>query len=62
MQALVGFRCLRCAMGLIGRGMQSGSQMTKRRKLPNSAPLVEAQAVEWALSLGEEATQASLRV
>jgi hypothetical protein len=50
MEALAGFRSLRSAMRLIGRRMQSGCQMNKRRKHPNSAQLVEAQAVEWALS------------
>jgi hypothetical protein len=50
MEALAGFRCLRSAMRLIQRRMQSGSQMNKRRKHPNSAQLVEAQAVEWPLS------------
>jgi len=48
MEALIGFRSLRCAMRLIRRRMQSGCQMNKRRKHPNSAQLVEAQAVEWA--------------
>jgi len=50
MEALIGFRSLRCAMRLIRRRMQSGCQMNKRHKHPNSAQLVEAQAVEWALS------------
>jgi hypothetical protein len=50
MEALAGFRSLRSAMRLIQRRMQSGCQMNKRRKHPNSAQLVEAQAVEWALS------------
>jgi hypothetical protein len=50
MEALAGFRSLRSAMRLIQRRMQSGCQMNKRRKHPNSAQLLEAQAVEWALS------------
>ena len=50
MEALAGFRSMRWAMRLIGRRMQSGCQMNKRQKHPNSAQLLEAQAVEWALS------------
>lgn len=50
LEALAGFRSLRSAMRLIQRRMQSGCQMNKRRKHPNSAQLLEAQAVEWALS------------
>jgi len=50
MEALAGFRSMRSALRLIQRRMQSGCQMNKRRKHPNSAQLVEAQAVEWALS------------
>lgn len=50
MEALAGFRSLRSAMRLIQRRMQSGCQMNKRKKHPNSAQLLEAQAVEWALS------------
>ncbi len=50
MEALAGFRSMRSAMRLIQRRMQTGCQMNKRHKHPNSAQLVEAQAVEWALS------------
>ena len=50
MEALAGFRSMRSAMRLIQRRMQSGCQMNKRRKHPNSAQLLEARAVEWALS------------
>ena len=54
MEALAGFRSMRSAMRLIQRRMQSGCQMNTRRKHPHSAQLVEAQAVEWALSWCEE--------
>ena len=50
MEALAGFRSMRSAMRVIQRRMQAGCQMNKRRKHPNSAQLLEAQAVEWALS------------
>jgi hypothetical protein len=50
MEALAGFRSWRSAMRLIQRRMSSGCHMNKRRKHPNSAQLLEAQAVEWALS------------
>lgn len=50
MEALGGFRSLRSAMRLIQRRMRSGCQMNKRKKHPNSAQLLEAQAVEWVLS------------
>jgi hypothetical protein len=50
MEALAGFGSMRWALRLIGRRMQSGCQMNKRQKHPNSAQLLEAQAVEWALS------------
>lgn len=50
MEALAGGRSMRSAMHLIQQRMSSGCQMNKRRKHPNSAQLVEAQAVEWALS------------
>lgn len=50
MEALAGFRSLRSALRLIQRRMSCGCQMNKRRKHPNSAQLLEAQAVEWALS------------
>lgn len=50
MEALAGFRSLRSAMRLIQRRMGSGCRMNKRHKHPNSAQLLEAQAVEWALT------------
>jgi len=50
MEALGGFRSLRSAMRLIQRRMRSGCQMNTRRAHPNSAQLLEAQAVEWALT------------
>jgi len=50
MEALGGFRSLRCALRLIQRRMGSGCQMNTRRAHPNSAQLLEAQAVEWALT------------
>ena len=50
MEALAGFRSLRSALQLIARRMRSGCQMNTRQKHPNSAQLLEQQAVEWALS------------
>ncbi len=50
MEALAGHRSLCCALRLIGRRMRSGCQMNKRKKHPNSAQLLEQEAVEWALS------------
>jgi hypothetical protein len=50
MEALAGFRSLRSAMGLIQRRMGSGCHMNTRAQHPNSAQLLEAQAVEWALT------------
>ncbi|TMD99055.1 MAG: hypothetical protein E6I80_28385 [Chloroflexi bacterium] len=50
MDALVGKRSVRSALQLIGRRMRSGCQMNKRKKHPNSAQLLEQEAVEWALS------------
>lgn len=50
MEALAGFRALRSVMRLIQRRMQSGCQMNRRHTHPNSAQLLEAQAVEWALT------------
>lgn len=50
MAALAGQRSLRSALQVIGQRMRSGCQMNKRRKHPNSAPLLEREAVEWALS------------
>ncbi len=50
MEALGGFRSLRSALRLIQRRMRSGCQMNTRRAHPNSAQLLEAQAVEWALT------------
>ena len=50
MEALAGHRRLSSALRLIGRRMRSGCRMNKRKKQPNSAQLLEAQAVEWALS------------
>ena len=50
MEALAGQRSLRSALRLIGRRMRSGCQMNKRKKHPNSAQLLEREAVEWALS------------
>lgn len=49
MEALAGHRSLRSALCLIARRMRSGCQMNKRRKHPNSAQLLEQEAVEWAL-------------
>ncbi len=50
MEALAGFRSRRSALHLIARRMRSGCQMNKRKKHPNSAQLLEQQAVEWVLS------------
>jgi hypothetical protein len=50
MEALAGFRSLRSALQLIARRMRSGCQMNTRKKHPNSAQLLQRQAVEWALS------------
>ena len=50
MDALAHQRSMRSALRLIGRRMGSGCQMNKRKKHPNSAQLLEQQAVEWALS------------
>jgi hypothetical protein len=50
MDALAGHRSVRSALRLIGRRMRSGCQMNKRKKHPNSAQLLEREAVEWALS------------
>jgi hypothetical protein len=50
MEALAGFRSLRSALRLIQRRMRSGCQMNKRKQHPNSAQLLEQEAVEWALS------------
>ena len=50
MDALVGKRSVRPALQLIGRRTRSGCQMNKRKKHPNSAQLLEQEAVEWALS------------
>jgi hypothetical protein len=50
MEALAGFRSVRCALRLIERRMRSGCRMNKRKKHPNSAQLLEREAVEWALS------------
>ena len=46
MEALAGFRSFRSAMRLIQRRMQAGCQMNTRRKHPNSAQLLQAQAVD----------------
>lgn len=50
MDALAGHRRVRATLQLIGRRMRSGCQMNKRKQRPNSAQLLERQAVEWALS------------
>ncbi len=50
MEALAGHRSLRSALRLIARRMRSGCQMNTRKKHPNSAQLLEQEAVEWALS------------
>lgn len=50
MDALAGHRSMRAALQVIGRRMRAGCQMNKRKTRPNSAQLLERQAVEWALS------------
>jgi hypothetical protein len=50
MDALARHRSVGAALQLIGRRMRSGCQMNKRQKHPNSAQLLEREAVEWALS------------
>jgi Transposase DDE domain len=50
MDALAGHRRVAEALDLIGRRMRAGCQMNRRRKRPNSAQLLQRQAVEWALS------------
>ena len=50
MDALAGHRSVRSALQVIGRRMRAGCQMNKRKTRPNSAQLLERQAVEWALS------------
>jgi len=50
MDPLARKRSVRAALRLIGRRMRSGCQMNKRKKHPNSAQLMEQEAVEWALS------------
>jgi len=50
MDALAGHRSVRSALQVMGRRMRSGCQMNKRKTRPNSAQLLERQAVEWALS------------
>jgi hypothetical protein len=50
MDALARHRSVGAALQVIGRRMRSGCQMNKRKKHPNSAQLLERQAVEWVLS------------
>jgi pentatricopeptide repeat protein len=50
MDALARHRSVGAALQVIGRRMRSGCQMNKRKKHPNSAQLLEREAVEWALS------------
>src|ERR1700693_4965873 len=50
MEALAGHRSLRSALQLIGRRMRSGCQMNTRQNHPNSAQLLQQEAVQWALS------------
>jgi hypothetical protein len=50
MDALAGHGSICSALALIERRMRSGCQMNTRGKRPNSAQLLERQAVEWALS------------
>jgi len=50
MDALAGHGTICSAVRLIGRRMRSGCQMNRRKKHPNSAQLLEQEAVEWALS------------
>ena len=50
MDALARQGSLRSALRVMGRRMGSGCQMNTRHKHPNSAQLLEREAVEWALS------------
>jgi len=50
MEALARQGSLRSALRVMGRRMASGGQMNTRKQHPNSAQLLEQQAVEWALS------------
>ncbi len=50
MDALAGHGSICSAVRLIGRRMRSGCQMNTRKTHPNSAHLLEHEAVEWALS------------
>jgi hypothetical protein len=50
METLARQGSLRSALRLMGRRMASGCQMNKRKQHPNSAQLLEQEAVEWALS------------
>jgi hypothetical protein len=50
MDALARQGSLRSALRVMGRRMASGCQMNTRHKHPNSAQLLEREAVEWALS------------
>ncbi len=50
MDALAGHGSICSAFALIERRMRSGCQMNTRGKRPNSAQLLQRQAVEWALS------------
>ena len=50
MDALARKGSLRAALRLMGRRMGSGCQMNTRHTHPNSAQLLEQEAVEWALS------------
>ena len=49
MDALAGHGSVCSALRLIGRRMRSGCQMNTRKNHPNSAQLLEHEAVEWAL-------------
>jgi hypothetical protein len=49
MEALAGHRTMRSVLRVIGRRLRSGCQMNTRHKHPNSAQLLEQEAVEWAL-------------
>jgi len=53
MEALAGDRPLQAVLQLVKRRMQSGCQMNKRKKHPNSAQLLESGRVEWSLRWGE---------
>jgi hypothetical protein len=53
MEALAGDRPLESVLRLIERRMQSGCQMNKRKKHPNSAQLLESGRVEWSLHWDE---------